>query len=296
MKLLQLIGLFFLILLLSNCSYSKENNNEKLISRENVSICKFENENIDFCSIDKILLYNRHLKDFANFSNDKIFLSLNHRRNIGRGEEKIVKIMVILDPSKKIVTPVPQIVGNFVDSKLREISDEPAKIEFRKNNNKFCLSGTTYSLKDNNINVENECYKFENSKIFKIKDKNIKIENIDKFSNLPYYSDIHINCINNSNKLECKNLKLFTSNEIIKDYNFINSQDGGSVFLRANKKYFLIVSPFFDEEGRFLRIMQVENERLISEKYFYIDRNLEIDNDLKIRYFEGDSRKEFIFK
>lgn len=294
MKLLQLIGLFFLIFLLSNCSYSKENDNEKLISRDNISICKFENENIDFCSKEKILIYNKNIKGIANFSKDKIFLTLNHKRNVGKGEERIVKIMVILDPSEKTVTPVPQVVGNFVDSRLKEISNEPAKIEYSKNNNKFCLSGTTYFLKDNNINVENECYKFENGKVFKV--KNIQGVNINKFSNLPYYSDLHVKCINNFNKVECKDMKLFPPNEIIKIYSFINRQDGESVFLRSDKKYFLIVSPFADEEGNFLRIMQVESDRLIAEKYFYIERNIEIDSDLKIKYFEGSNRKEFIFK
>ena len=285
----KLILLFLSILGFSSCTYPKEN---ILISSDNVSKCYFEDGNIDFCSKDKLEVYNKHIRDLPNFSNDKILLILNHNRNTGKGESRVVKLIVVLDPLGKKVIPVPQMVGNFVDSKLRDIYNEPAIIKYNKKGNKICLSGTTYFLKNNNINVEDECYSFEKGRINKIDNLN---SNNKEFSNLPYSSDIHFKCINNINLNQCNGLILVSSQTMLNKYNFINPQDGMSVLLKGEKDFFLIVSPFFDEEGANLRIMKVKDFSLISERYIYAGKNVEIDDNLNIKYFEGNNKKEFSF-
>jgi hypothetical protein len=285
----KLILLFLSILGFSSCTYPKEN---ILISSDNVSKCYFEDGNIDFCSKDKLEVYNKHIRDLPNFSNDKILLILNHNRNTGKGESRVVKLIVVLDPLGKKVIPVPQMVGNFVDSKLRDIYNEPAIIKYNKKGNKICLSGTTYFLKNNNINVEDECYSFEKGRINKIDNLN---SNNKEFSNLPYSSDIHFKCINNIKLNQCNGLVLVSSQTMLNKYNFINPQDGMSVLLKGEKDFFLIVSPFFDEEGANLRIMKVKDFSLISERYIYAGKNVEIDDNLNIKYFEGNNKKEFSF-
>ena len=285
----KLILLFLSILGFSSCTYPKEN---ILITSDNVSKCYFEGENIDFCSKDKLEVYNKHIKDVPNFSNDKVLLILNHNRDLGVGESRVIKLIVILDPLGKKVIPVPQMIGNFVDSKLREIYNEPAIIKYNKKGNKICLSGTTYFLKNNNINIEDECYNFEKGRISKIEDLNL---NNKEFSKLPYSSDIHFKCINNIKLNKCNGLRLISSQTMLNKYNFINPQDGMSVLLKGEKDFFLIVSPFFDEEGANLRIMKVKDFNLISEKYIYAGKNVEIDNNLNIKYFEGNNKKEFSF-
>ncbi|QIC66031.1 hypothetical protein [Acinetobacter schindleri] len=290
MKSKLILSLFFNGLLFSSCTYPKEN---ILITSNNVSRCYFESEVVDFCSKDKIEIYNQHIKDLPNFSNDKILLILNHNRNTGKGESRVVKLIVILDPLEKKVIPVPQMVGNFVDDNLREISDDPAIIKYNKKDNKVCLSGTTYFLKNNNINIENECYKFEKGRVNKIED--LRLNGIEEFSKVPYSSDIHFKCINNIKLNQCNKLRLISSQKILNKYNFINPQDGMSVFLKGEKDFFLIVSPFFDEEGANLRIMKVKDFSLISERYIYAGKNVEIDDNLNIKYFEGNNKKEFSF-
>lgn len=285
----KLILLFLSILGFSSCTYPKEN---ILITSDNVSKCYFEDGNIDFCSKDKLEVYNKHIRDFPNFSNDKVLLILNHNRDLGVGESRVVKLIVVLDPLGKKVIPVPQMVGNFVDIKLREIYNEPSIIKYNKKGNKICLSGTTYFLKNNNINVEDECYSFEKGRINKIDNLN---SNNKEFSNLPYSSDIHFKCINNIKLNQCNGLILVSSQKMLNKYNFINPQDGMSVLLKGEKDFFLIVSPFFDEEGANLRIMKVKDFSLISERYIYAGKNVEIDDNLNIKYFEGNNKKEFSF-
>ncbi len=94
MKSKLILSLFFNGLLFSSCTYPKEN---ILITSNNVSRCYFESEVVDFCSRNKIEIYNQHIKDLPNFSNDKILLILNHNRSTGKGESRIVKLIVILD-------------------------------------------------------------------------------------------------------------------------------------------------------------------------------------------------------
>ncbi|UNW07144.1 hypothetical protein MOV98_01985 [Acinetobacter variabilis] len=94
----KLILLFLSILGFSSCTYPKEN---ILITSDNVSKCYFEGGNIDFCSKDKLEVYNKHIKDLPNFSNDKVLLILNHNRDLGVGESRVVKLIVILDPLGK---------------------------------------------------------------------------------------------------------------------------------------------------------------------------------------------------
>ncbi|WP_374956134.1 hypothetical protein [Acinetobacter lwoffii] len=98
MKSKLILSLFFNGLLFSSCTYPKEN---ILITSNNVSRCYFESEVVDFCSRNKIEIYNQHIKDLPNFSNDKILLILNHNRSTGKGESRVVKLIVILDPLEK---------------------------------------------------------------------------------------------------------------------------------------------------------------------------------------------------
>ena len=102
----------------------------------------------------------------------------------GKGAPRKVKYFVVLDPTTKRVYPLGQSVGYFVNNRLEEIINEPPRIKFSQNNNQICLSGTTFSYQDNNINVENECYTFNpNDKDFlkSTETKNIKYKN----SNFP---------------------------------------------------------------------------------------------------------------
>lgn len=300
MKFTQILLMLILGFAFSSCSYSKENqkslnSNTQVISRENVSQCKFDNDVIDFCSSKNLSIYSSHFKDKANFANDKILLVLNQERNTGKGEARIVKTIVVLDPHEKKVFSASQTVGNFVDGGLREISKEPAKIEYSKNNNKVCLSGTTYSSKDNNINVKNECYKFENKKFIKIVKLSLNKHeaNSDSF-NFPYQSDIHLKCLEHSNGSQCKNLNLISTSKLLETYEFINPQDGDSAFLSSGKGFFLIISPFQDESGINLRIMKVKGKKLIDEKFISAEKNVEINEDYQLTYFEGS--KKTIYK
>ncbi|MGE8560075.1 MAG: hypothetical protein ACN6NJ_03870 [Acinetobacter sp.] len=296
MKFIQTLSILIWGLAFSGCSYSKENkeflsSSAQVISQKNVSPCKFDNEKIDFCSLEKLSIYNNRFKDKINFANNKILLIVNEKRDTRRGEARIVKVIVVLDPLEKRVFPASQIVGNFVDDRLREISAEPAKIEYSKNDNKICLSGTTYSSKDNNINVENECYKFENKKFIKIVQPNSsKKEGYSGFNNLPYKSDIHLKCLKYLNDSECNNLNLISTSKLLKNYDFINPQDGDSIILYGNNEFFLIISPFQDESGFNLRIMKVKDNKLIDEKFVYAGKNVEIDKDFHLTYFEGSKK------
>ncbi|AXY61502.1 hypothetical protein [Acinetobacter sp. WCHAc010052] len=292
MKLNQALLILILGFLSANNTYSKWDKDgvvgfNQAISKKDVSNCKFDNELIDFCSRENLSFYSNHINDKINFSNNKILLTIDKKRNNG-GEDRVVKLIVVLDPIKNMVFPLSQMVGNFVDDKLRVINKEPAKIEYYKNSNKLCLFGTTYSYKDNNINVENECYRFENGIFFKIveSDDNKK----EKFTKLPYRSDIHFKCLRNQNGEKCNNFNLIPGDKLLKKYNFINPQDGSAVVLHGANGLILIVSPFQDEDGSYVRVMKVKENRLLTEKIIYAGRNVEIDKEFHLIYFEGSKR------
>ncbi|MCJ0829418.1 hypothetical protein MN869_13300 [Acinetobacter sp. NIPH1876] len=170
MNFLKTLMIFFIGLVVSSCSFSKENNqnfdveNKKtlngVITREKVSKCKFEQGYIDFCSDDYLNLYNNALSRKINFAQNKIALIIDKQRDTGKGVPRKVKYFIVLDPRTKKVYPLEQSVGYFVDDKFEEIASEPPIVKFSQINNQICLSGTTFSYQDNNVNVENECYIF----------------------------------------------------------------------------------------------------------------------------------------
>lgn len=190
MKFLKTVMIFSIGLVVSSCGFSKENNQNfdvenknivnGIITRENVAKCKFEQGYIDFCSDNYLKIYNNTLSKKVNFAQNKVALVIDKERDTGKGIPRKVRYFVVLDTITKKVYPLEQSVGYFVDDRLEEIASEPSIFKFSQNNNQVCLSGTTFSYKDNNINVENECYTFNsNDKNYfkKIeKEKSIKYE------------------------------------------------------------------------------------------------------------------------
>ncbi|UUM28294.1 hypothetical protein NQU59_03970 [Acinetobacter colistiniresistens] len=188
MKFLKTVMIFSIGLVVSSCGFSKENNQNidvenksifnGIVTREKVLKCKFEQGYIDFCSDNYLKLYNNTLSKKVNFAQNKVALVIDKERDTGKGVPRKVKYFVVLDPTTKRVYPLEQSVGYFVNDRLEEITTEPSIIKFSQNNNQVCLSGTTFSYQDNNVNVENECYTFNpNDKNFlkKYKKKKHKI-------------------------------------------------------------------------------------------------------------------------
>lgn len=153
---------FLSLILFSNITYSESRiGNIKIhLSKSNIIKCEFEQDYMDFCTDKYLRLYEKKMNDTPNFSIDKILLVLDKERDTGKGIPRIVKHVVVLDPKNNKVYPLQQSVGFYVDDRLNEIYSDPPKVDFSKKDNKVCLSGTTYSLHSSNINVENECYLF----------------------------------------------------------------------------------------------------------------------------------------
>ncbi|NNP67305.1 hypothetical protein [Acinetobacter sp. Ac_5812] len=168
MSFLKAAMIFTIGLVISNSCFSKEKNqyfDVDTITRDNVAKCKFEQGYIDFCSDSFLKIYNNALSKKVNFSQNKIALVIEKERDAGTGVPRKVKYFVVLDPATKNVYPLEQSVGYFVDDRFEEIASEPSIVKFSQVSNQVCLSGTTFSYQDNNINVENECY------IFNLKDR-----------------------------------------------------------------------------------------------------------------------------
>jgi len=305
MKFIKIILTLYLSCFISSCTYSQDMrqnkesliNNTKNITQDDVFQCQFDHEYINFCSNKHIELYNKKIKSTPNFANDKILLVIDARRDIGKGLPRVVKSIVVLDPKTNKVFSLIQTVGHFVDNRLEEIEEEPAQIKFSKNNNKLCLSGTTYSYKDNNINVENECYRFNIKSFEKISKNKLFLKNNEPFV-LPYDSTLHKQCILNFDKQKCSKIKLISSKNLLKKYDFINPQDGDSLILPKNEKtgIFLILSPFEDETGDSLRIMKVKGQELIGEKFISTKQKATIDKDYNLEYFEGKQKRAISLK
>ncbi|MCK4081078.1 MULTISPECIES: hypothetical protein [Acinetobacter] len=271
MKFLKTVIIFSIGFLVSNCGFSKENNqnfdsdkkniSNDFVTKDKVLKCNFEHGFIDFCSDNYLKLYNNSLRKKANFAQNKVALVIDKERDTGKGTPRKVKYFVVLDPATKRVYPLGQSVGYFVNDRLEEIINEPPRIKFSQNNNQVCLSGTTFSYQDNNINVENECYKFNpNDKDFfkKVqKQKNIKYEN----SNFPItFEKKKFMC----NGVKCKENTL--TNDSLKE---ISNNDKNS-------------------ELRFL-----VNERGFDTTYINASAGSKILYVLK--YSEGDSEQENIY-
>ncbi|ETR93125.1 hypothetical protein [Acinetobacter lactucae] len=271
MKFFKTVMIFSIGLVVSNCGFSKENKqnfdvkNEEvansIITRENIVRCKFENGYIDFCSDDNLKIYNNKLNKKINFAQNKVALVIDKERDIGKGIPRKVKYFVVLDPKTKKVYPLEQSVGYFVNDKLEEITSEPSIVKFSQNNNQVCLSGTTFSYKDNNINVENECYIFNlnDKNYFKKlqKDKNIKYEK----GNLPISfkkKDFICNGIKCNEKiLNNKTLKEISNNSGNSELRFLVNERGfNTTYINAS----------------------------IGDKFLYI-----------FKYKEGDSKKDIIY-
>ncbi|OOT52397.1 hypothetical protein [Acinetobacter pittii] len=271
MKFFKTVMIFSIGLVVSNCGFSKENNqnfdvkNEEvansIITRENIVRCKFENGYIDFCSDDNLKLYNNKLNKKINFAQNKVALVIDKERDIGKGIPRKVKYFVVLDPKTKKVYPLEQSVGYFVNDKLEEITSEPSIVKFSQNNNQVCLSGTTFSYKDNNINVENECYTFNlnDKNYFKKlqKEKNIKYEKGDlpiSFKKKDFICN-GIKC--NEKILNNKTLKEISNNSGNSELRFLVNERGfNTTYINAS----------------------------IGDKFLYI-----------FKYKEGDSKKDIIY-
>lgn len=288
---------FFLVVgfLNSSCSYSKEISliDKVNLKAENVALCNIEKININFCSDEKIKIYNQKLGSTSNFSNDKILIVLNEARYNGKGEKRNVKALVVLDSSQHKVYPLQQIVGNFVGSNLEVLINENPKIKFSEKNNKVCLSGTTFASDNNNVNVENECYSFEKNKFTQVNEKPEKPEKTNNILN-SYNSDIHLKCIEKKTE-ECFNLNLIDTKELLRKYEFINPSDGPSIVL-DKRDFQLIISPFEDESGMNLRVIQVKNNKLVDEKYIYLNKRLEIDINSVMTYYQNSKKIFYQYK
>lgn len=281
-------------LLTANCSYSKEQSTDsmaknKILTQNNVSICNVKKIEINFCEDDKISIYNKHLQDKPNFSKNLILIVMDQKRDTEKGTVRNVKSFVVLDPINNRVIPFPQVVGNFVDDRLQILDNEPAIIKFSKKNNEVCISGTTYASDDNNINVENECYRLENDKFFKKNNSKVSVDNTKK-EQVVYNSENHFKCLTNSNLKECIGLKILNSQEMIKYLDFINPSDGAAVIINR-RDYDLVISPFEDENGRNLRLMKVKNNKLLDEKFISADKLVEVNDNSHVTYFDGDKKQ-----
>lgn len=280
--------------LASSCSYSKEQATDtvtknKNLTKENVTVCEIKEIQINFCNDEKIMIYNQYLQKKPNFSNNQILVVIGQERDVGKGVGRNVKSIVVLDPIKNKVIPFPQLVGNFVDSRLQILENEPAIIKFSNKNNEVCISGTTYAINDNNINVEDECYKLKNDKFIKNNNVQVKIEN-NPINQVIYNSETHFKCLNNIKLKECSGLNLISSSEMLKNFNFINPSDGATVIINRND-YDLFISPFEDESGHNLRVMKVKSNKLIEEKFIYAGKKVEFNSNLQMTYYEGNKKK-----
>lgn len=281
-------------LLASSCSYSKEQPTDsmtknEILTQNNVTICNVKKIKINFCEDEKLSIYNRHLQDKPNFSQNMTLLVMDQNRDMEKGVVRNVKSLVVLDPINKQVIPFPQVVGNFVDDRLQILENEPAIIKFSKKNNEVCISGTTYAVDDNNINVENECYKLESGKFLKKNNSKVIVENTKK-EQVVYNSENHFKCLANSNLKECTGLKVVNSEEILKHFDFINPSDGAAVIINRGD-YDLVISPFEDESGRNLRLMKVKNNKLLDEKFISADKKVEVRDNSHVVYFDGNMKQ-----
>ena len=293
MNIINIAALFVLGLIFSGCSYSKENlgsNNTSSngISKDNVVICRDNSISIDFCTMDKINLYNKRIIEKANFSKNKLILIIEQNRDVGKGEIRKINSVVAIDLDSKVVIPLPQVVGNFVDERLDVIEEERPTIKFSKENDTVCLSGTTYSINDNNINVENQCYRLSGRVFLKVENQvlkpSVKIKQ-------EYSSDNHFKCLNNFKLSICKSIHIVASDKLVEKFSFVNSNDGDGVVIDFNDSdHFLIISPFQDDSGRSLRIMEVKQNSLIKEKFVSANKNVEIDENLQMTYYEGGKK------
>ena len=296
MKLKKCFLVISIGMLASSCSYSKEQSTDavaknSILTQNNVTVCDIKKIQINFCKDEKISIYNQYLQEKPNFSKNLTLVVMDQNRNTGKGVGRNVKSIVVVDPINKQVIPFPQVVGNFVDDRLQILENEPAIIKFSKKNNEVCISGTTYASDDNNINVEDECYKFENSKFIKKTNSQVSIESFPK-KQVIYNSKTHFNCLNNIALKECSSLNLVSSNEMLKDFDFINPSDGATVIIKRND-YNLLISPFEDESGPNLRIMKVKNNKLIEEKFIYAEKQVEFNSNFQMTYYDG-SKKQII--
>lgn len=281
-------------MLASSCSYSKEQSTDavtknSILSKKNVTVCDIKQIQINFCKDEKISIYNNHLQDKPNFSQNLILVVMDQNRDTGKGIERNIKAIVVLDPLKKQVIPFPQVVGNFVDNRLQILENEPAVIKFSKTNNEVCISGTTYATEDNNINVEDECYKLENGRFSKNANTQVSIKNTQK-NQVIYNSETHFKCLNNTKLQECSGLNLISASEMLKNFDFINPSDGATVIINRND-YDFFISPFEDESGHNLRVMKVKNNKLIEEKFIYAGKKVEFNSNLQMTYYDGNKKQ-----
>lgn len=296
MKLTKLFLFLIFGLLNSSFSYSREESSfiKDSLKSDNVSSCNVEKIKVNFCTNEKIKIYNQKMASTANFSNDKILIILNEDRYTGKGDSRNVKAIVVIDSSKGKIYPLQQIVGNFVDSRLEVLINENPEIKFSKSSNEVCISGTTYASDDNNINVENECYIFKNDSFKKIKTDPEIIGSEKNTVSKKYDSDVHLKCISKKTK-ECSGLNLIETKELFKKYDFVNLSDGPSMVLDRGR-FQLIISPFEDESGPNLRVMQVKNNKLVDEKFIYLNNRVEIDNNSIMTYYQNSKKIIYQFK
>ncbi|WP_180164481.1 hypothetical protein [Acinetobacter sp. YH12049] len=294
MKIKKFFWVIAIGILASSCSYSKEQStdtvtNNSILSKNNVTVCDIKQININFCKDEKISIYNKHLNDKPNFSKELILIVMDQDRDTGKGVERNVKSIIVLDPVNKRVIPFPQVVGNFVDDRLQVLENEPPIIKFSKSNNKVCISGTTYSTEDNNINVEDECYKLENGRFYKNTNTQVSLENTPE-DKVIYNSESHFKCLDDSKLKECSGLNLQSTSEMVKNFDFINPSDGATVVINRNN-FDLLISPFEDESGHNLRVMKVKDNKLIEEKFIYAGKKVEFNSNLQMTYYEGNKKK-----
>lgn len=301
MKKINFIALLFISNILIGCGHSNdellkskaevdtdsyEDKNLK-ITKSSVLMCKIEGAEVDFCSIENLKKYNQSLSEKINFSEDKVLIPIKYESQPKIGGSRNIISIVVLDPKQYKVYPFYQTVGNFVNDRLEEDLSNPPVLNFNKSDNKLCLSGTTFSHEDSNINVENECYAFIAKEKDYFKKINIKVkgEVISKSIDfIPYHSSQHIKCV--LSQKECSGLNLKSANELSDQYDFIYPHDGDSAVLPENKEgNFIIVSPYEDGGGINLRIMLIHNTSLLKEKNISLHQgDIVIDENYKLHY------------
>lgn len=303
MNFLKKVMIFSIGLVVSSCGFSKENNQNfdvesrnvfnAAITREKVEKCKFEQGYIDFCSDDYLRIYNNTLSKKANFAQNKVALVFDKERDRGKGIPRAVKYFVVLDPTTKKVYPLEQYVGYFVDDRLEEIISEPPIVKFSQNNNQVCLSGTTFSYKDNNLNVENECY------VFNANDKNYfkKIKNEKKLKKergiFPIlYEKNKFMCNGakcNQNILNNEKLKEISNNDQSSELRFLISERGfDTTYINASsdsRALYVVRYAEGDGEQETLYLAYFSND-VFKTKALGVVKSFKVDDSQNV-YFNG---------
>ncbi len=157
-----------------------------------------------------------------------------------------------------------------------------------------CEGKINYSLGEGSGLINEQCYVDEYlSRLEYLKTgKLTELVNSDglKVTLLPYSSDDHKKCILKKEKNSCSKIKLISSSELLKHFPSISPSYGPSVILPETQDgKQIILSPFEDneDEGPQLSITIVNSLGIVTEKTISTSKNVFIDNNYILKYYEN---------